>query len=51
MPKYCAIMLNYAQVRQESYYAQIYASIMCQGLVLRLSLTNIKQLASCITSE
>ena len=25
-------MLNYAQVRQETYYAQIYASIMCQGL-------------------
>ena len=34
MPKYFVIMLNYAQVRQESYYAQIniYASIMCQGL-------------------
>ena len=27
-----AIMLNYAQVREESYYAQTYASIMCQGL-------------------
>ena len=26
-------MLNYAQVRQESYYAQIYAGIMCQGLL------------------
>ena len=25
-------MLNYAQVRQESYYAQNYAGIMCQGL-------------------
>ena len=30
---YFAIMLNYAQVRQESYYAQIYAGIMCQGRV------------------
>ena len=27
-------MLNYAQVRQESYYAQNYAGIMCQGLFL-----------------
>ena len=34
MPKCIAIMLNYAQVRWESYYAQIYASIMCQGLVM-----------------
>ena len=25
-------MLNYAQVRQESYYAKNYAGIMCQGL-------------------
>ena len=25
-------MLNYAEVREESYYAQKYASIMCQGL-------------------
>ena len=33
MPKYFAIMLNYAQVGWESYYAQIYASIMCQGLI------------------
>ena len=33
MLKYFAIMLSYAQVRQESYYAQIYAGIMCQGLV------------------
>ena len=32
MPKYCAIILNYAQVRQEGYYAQIYAGTMCQGL-------------------
>ena len=29
-----AIMLNYAQVGWESYYAQIYAGIMCQGLSL-----------------
>ena len=28
-----AIMLNYAQVREESYYAQNYAGIMCQGLI------------------
>ena len=27
-------MLNYAQVRWESYYAQIYASIMSQGLTV-----------------
>ena len=33
MPKCSAIMLNYAQVRWESYYAHIYASIMCQGLM------------------
>ena len=26
-------MLDYAQVRQESYYAQIYAGIMCHGLI------------------
>ena len=26
-------MLNYAQVRWESYYAHIYAGIMCQGLL------------------
>ena len=26
-------MLNYAQVREGSYYAQNYASIMCQGLL------------------
>ena len=26
-------MLNYAQVREESYYAQNYAGIMCQGLL------------------
>ena len=33
MPKYLAIMLNYAQVGYRSYYAQSYAGIMCQGLV------------------
>ena len=33
MPKNLAIMLNYAQVRYESYYAQNYAGIMCQGLL------------------
>ena len=33
MPKYFAIMLNYAQVGKKSYYAQVYAGIMCQGLV------------------
>ena len=27
-----AIMLNYAQLRYESYYAQIFAGIMCQCL-------------------
>ena len=26
-------MLNYAQVREKSYYAQNYAGIMCQGLM------------------
>ena len=31
MPQYFAVVLNYAQVRWESYYAQIYASIMCQA--------------------
>ena len=37
MSKYFAInfMLNYAQVGQETYYAQIYAGIMCQGLAVR----------------
>ena len=30
MPKYFAIMLN----RKESHYAQIYAGIMCHGLLL-----------------
>ena len=34
MPKYFAIRLNYSQVGKESYYAQIYAGIMCQGLPL-----------------
>ena len=34
MPRYFA---NYAQVGRESYYAQIYAGIMCQGLLLRFS--------------
>ena len=29
---YFAFMLNYAQVWWESYYAQNYAGIMCQGL-------------------
>ena len=33
MLKRSAIMLNYAQVRWENYYAQNYASIMCQGLI------------------
>ena len=28
-----AIMLNYAQVREESYYAQNYAGIMCHDLL------------------
>ena len=27
-------MFDYAQVKEESYYAQNYAGIMCQGLVL-----------------
>ena len=36
MLKCFAIMLNYAQVRWESYYAQDYASIKCQGLLLRV---------------
>ena len=31
MLQYFAIMLNYAQVWWESYYAQNYAGIMCQG--------------------
>ena len=30
-------MLNYAQVREESYYAQNYACIMCQSLIVRSS--------------
>ena len=34
MPKCFAIMLNYAQIRWESYCAQIYAGIMCQGLTV-----------------
>ena len=33
MPQYFAIMLNYARVWWESYYAQNYAGIMCQGLL------------------
>ena len=28
-------MLNYAQVREESYYARNYAGIMCQGLTTK----------------
>ena len=32
MLKEVVIMLNYAPVKNESYYAQNYASIMCQGL-------------------
>ena len=28
----CCYYAHYAQVRQESYYAQNYAGIMCQGL-------------------
>jgi hypothetical protein len=35
MPQYFAIMLNYARVWWESYYAQNYAGIMCQGLMSR----------------
>ena len=35
MPQIFAIMLNYAQVRRESYYAQIYAGIMCQASMSR----------------
>ena len=33
MLKEVVIMLNYAPVKNESYYAQNYANIMCQGLV------------------
>ena len=33
MLKEVVIMLNYAPVKNESYYAQNYAGIMCQGLV------------------
>ena len=33
MPKTFVIMLNYAPVKSESYYAQNYASIMCQALL------------------
>ena len=40
MLKCSAIMLNYAQVRWENYYAQNYSSIMCQGLIQSL-LTNL----------
>ena len=35
MPQYFAIMLNYAQVWWESYYAQNNAGIMCQALIGR----------------
>ena len=34
MLKKFVIMLNYAPVKNESYYAQNYASMMCQGLML-----------------
>ena len=40
MPKYFAIMFNYAQVGYGSYYAQNYAGKMCQGLQTTLGLTN-----------
>jgi hypothetical protein len=36
MLQYFAIMLNYAQVWWQSYYAQNYAGIMCQGLTVSL---------------
>ena len=39
MLKQFVIMLNYAPVKNESYYAQKYASIMCRGLLYTSSYT------------